>query len=128
MTPIGRLHHVILDCPDPRSLAGFYAAMLGLPVTYESDGFCVVAASDRTSGLGFQLAPDHRPPTWPSGDVPQQVHLDVMVDDVTAARDAVLRLGARPLSEDGVFADPAGHPFCLIPRPHWADPVVPSSP
>jgi hypothetical protein len=45
-----------------------------------------------------------------------------MVEDVRAAESEVLRLGARKL--DGpVFADPAGHPFCLIPRPHWAPPI-----
>ena len=45
---------------------------------------------------------------------------------------AVLALGARRLSEPGagsrVFADPAGHPFCLIPRPVWAEPVGPAAP
>ena len=57
---IGRLHHTIIDCPDPAALADFYSALLGLPVTYRSDDFTVVAASDTTSGLGFQLAPDYR--------------------------------------------------------------------
>ena len=124
---IGRMHHVVIDCPDPAGLAAFYAELLALPVTYTSDDFVVVAASDRTSGLAFQLAPDHRPPTWPDGTVPQQVHLDIMVDDVPAAEEHVLAIGARRLdagTEGGsVFADPAGHPFCLIPRPGWAPPV-----
>ncbi len=124
---IGRMHHVVIDCPDPAGLAAFYAELLALPVTYTSDDFVVVAASDRTSGLAFQLAPDHRPPTWPDGAVPQQFHLDIMVDDVPAAEERVLAIGARRLdagTEGGsVFADPAGHPFCLIPRPGWAPPV-----
>jgi hypothetical protein len=51
------------------------------------------------------------------------MHLDVMVDDVAEATPRVLDLGATQLSDDGVFADPAGHPFCLIPRPSWADPI-----
>ena len=55
--------------------------------------------------------------------MPQQIHLDVMVDDPAAAGAAVLALGARKLDGDGVYADPAGHPFCLIPRPGWAEPV-----
>jgi catechol 2,3-dioxygenase-like lactoylglutathione lyase family enzyme len=116
---IGRLHHVVLDCRDPGQLADFYAALLGQPVTYRTDDFCVVAEDDKSSGLAFQLAPDHVAPTWPAPDVPQQAHLDVMVDDVDAARDRVFKLGARHLSGD-VYADPAGHPFCLIPRPSWA--------
>ena len=45
------------------------------------------------------------------------MHLDVMVDDLAAGDAEVLALGARPLGGDHVFADPAGHPFCLIPRP-----------
>lgn len=119
---IGRLHHTVLDCADPEALASFYAALLGLPVTYRSDDFVVVAASDTTSGLAFQLAPDHRPPTWPDPGVPQQVHFDVMVEDVAEAGPLVLALGARKLAP-GVYADPAGHPFCLIPRPRWAPPI-----
>jgi hypothetical protein len=73
--------------------------------------------------VAFQRAPDHRAPTWPGPAVPQQIHLDVMVDDQAAAHERVLALGATPLPGDHVYADPAGHPFCLIPRPHWAPPV-----
>ncbi|MGZ4551797.1 MAG: VOC family protein [Blastococcus sp.] len=46
-----------------------------------------------------------------------------MVDDVGAAIPWVLELGARQLADDGVFADPAGHPFCLVRRPGWAAPL-----
>jgi catechol 2,3-dioxygenase-like lactoylglutathione lyase family enzyme len=122
--PIARMHHVIVDCPDPEALAGFYSRLLGLPITYRDGDFAVVAANDRTSGLAFQRSADHRRPTWPDPAVPQQMHLDLMVDDVAAATPQVLALGASALDGDGVFADPAGHPFCLIPRPHWAPPVT----
>jgi hypothetical protein len=27
----------------------------------------------------------------------------------------------------GVYADPAGHPFCLIRRPGWAPPIPPEA-
>jgi catechol 2,3-dioxygenase-like lactoylglutathione lyase family enzyme len=121
---IGRLHHVVIDCPDPYLLAGFYSELLGLPVTYRSDGWVVIATNDTTSGVAFQRAPEHRPPQWPDPDHPQQYHMDVMVDDVEEAAVQVLALGARRLSGP-VFADPAGHPFCLIPRPGWAPPVHP---
>lgn len=103
-------------------LADFYGLLLGHPVTYRSDEFCVVAPDERSSGVAFQLAPEHVPPTWPAANVPQQIHLDVMVDDVDAAGEAALKLGARHLS-GSVYADPAGHPFCLVPRPSWAPPV-----
>ena len=121
--PIGRLHHVILDCPDPLALATFYSRLLGMPITYADEDFVVVAASDRTSGLAFQRSPDQRPATWPDPAVPQQIHLDVMVEDVPGSYDAVLALGATRLGGD-VFADPAGHPFCLIRRPSWAEPLI----
>jgi len=124
----GRLHHVVVDCPDPDALADFYSDLLGLPVTYRSADWVVVAHNDTTSGIAFQLAPDHQPPQWPNPARPQQFHLDVMVDDVDVAEARVLALGARRLSgaDSGslVFADPAGHPFCLIPRPAWAPPIA----
>ena len=124
---IGRLHHVIVDCPDPAALAAFYSELLGLPVTWQEDDFAVVSADDRSSGIGFQLAPGLQPPQWPDPGRPQQIHFDVMVDDVDAAEPRVLALGARQLpSGNGgsrVYADPAGHPFCLMPRPAWAAPI-----
>jgi catechol 2,3-dioxygenase-like lactoylglutathione lyase family enzyme len=121
--PIGRLHHIILDCPDPMALATFYSRLLGMPITYADEDFVVVATSDRASGLAFQLSPDQRPATWPDPAVPQQIHLDVMVEDVPGSYDAVLALGATKLAGGDVFADPAGHPFCLIKRPEWAAPI-----
>lgn len=121
---IGRLHHVIVDCPDPPALARFYSELLGMPVTYEADDFVVVAASDRTSGIAFQLAPGYEPPHWPDPASSLQMHFDVMVDDKDDAAARVLALGARPLpGGDHVYADPAGHPFCLIARPSWAVPI-----
>lgn len=124
---IGRLHHVALDCPDPAALAAFYAELLGQRIVYRSEDWVVVAEREDTSGLAFQLAPDHVPPRWPDPAYPQQVHVDVMVDDLDAAEPAVLALGARrltpPGAENRVYADPAGHPFCLINRPGWAPPI-----
>ena len=124
---IGRLHHVVIDCPDPAALAGFYSELLGLPVTFTSADWVVIAHDDTTSGIAFQLAPDHESPQWPDPHHPQQFHIDVMVDDVEAAKPKVLALGARrlPSKDDShVYADPAGHPFCLIPRPGWAPPIA----
>jgi catechol 2,3-dioxygenase-like lactoylglutathione lyase family enzyme len=120
---IGRLHHVVLDCPDPQALASFYSQLLGDPITYVSDDWVVVSRNSQASGLAFQLARDHRPPTWPNPAIPQQFHLDVMVEDVAAATPSVLQLGATKLDGEDVFADPAGHPFCLVRRPAWAEPI-----
>jgi hypothetical protein len=70
--------------------------------------------------LAFQQIDDHRRPTWPGGDVPQQGHVDIDVVNLDGAEIAVLRLGAvkaatqpRP-DQFRVMLDPAGHPFCLV--------------
>ena len=121
---IGRMHHVVIDCSDPAALAAFYSELLGLPITYRSDDWVVIAKNDTTSGVAFQRAHDYQPPEWPTSARPQQFHLDVMVDDLAVAEARVISLGARPLrGGDHVYADPAGHPFCLIPRPAWAPPI-----
>ncbi len=130
VVPVGRLHHVVLDARDPGGLAGFWSTLLGLPVTYASDDWVVVARDDHTSGMAFQLAPDHEPPVWGDPARPQQLHHDVLVDDVEKAEEQVAAMGATRLaSSDGsVWADPAGHPFCLVPRPGWAPPVAAQDP
>ena len=69
--------------------------------------------------MGVQLAPDHVPPGWPKGTPPQQIHLDLWVEDFPSAHERVMDLGAMVLKRvehaDNfqVYADPAGHPFCL---------------
>jgi catechol 2,3-dioxygenase-like lactoylglutathione lyase family enzyme len=114
---IGKLGSVVLDCPDPRALAGFYATLLGGKVEVEED-WVELRREDGTD-LAFQEAPQLRATRWPDPEHPQQFHLDVTVDDLESAQAQVLALGAT-LLDDGegkrswrVFADPAGHPFCL---------------
>jgi hypothetical protein len=60
---------------------------------------------------------------WPDPDVPQQFHLDIMVEDVASSGPRGLALGATKLGGEDVYADPGGHPFCLIRRPVWAPPT-----
>jgi catechol 2,3-dioxygenase-like lactoylglutathione lyase family enzyme len=115
---IGRLSIVALDCRDPRVLAALYSAITGWEIE-DDDGEWVQLRSDGDVTLAFQLAPDHEPPVWPSRERPQQAHLDFDVDDLDAAEEQVLALGARkaevqPGSSFRVFLDPAGHPFCLV--------------
>ncbi|MFF4276761.1 VOC family protein [Streptomyces sp. NPDC001536] len=109
---------VVLDCPDPRALAGFYAEVLGGAV--EGDGEWVDLKVPGGQSLAFQAASGFVPPEWPRADLnSQQFHLDLTVDDLDAAEKGVLALGARPLDTADrsrawrVYADPAGHPFCL---------------
>jgi hypothetical protein len=118
--PIATLDLVVLDCPDPRALAGFYAAMLGWDVMDAADEWATVRGGIG-AGIAFQRAADFRAPSWPDGDIPQQSHLDLDVDDLDAAQAAVIALGATDTgmpegrrTEFRVFLDPAGHPFCLV--------------
>jgi len=120
---IGTLQCVVLDCPDPLGLARFYQAMLGGEVNRADarwgtgDDFSTLHTG---SGLvfAFQCVPDFQAPHWPDGAHPQQFHLDLEVPDLDAARPQVLELGATLLHADprgwSVYADPAGHPFCLL--------------
>jgi len=113
---IGKLYSVILDCPDPRGLAEFYSKLLGWPVRPQGEDWVWVGES--APYLAFQLAPDHRAPRWPDPEFPQQYHVDIFVEDIDQADREVLALGATRLPGEGedfrVYADPAGHPFCLI--------------
>jgi catechol 2,3-dioxygenase-like lactoylglutathione lyase family enzyme len=113
---IGRLYNVVIDCPDPAALAGFYGELLGLPLVTDRDGWKVLG--DGSPRVAFQHAPDLREARWPDPERPQQVHFDVLVDDIEAAEAAAVALGAKRLPGEGedfrVFEDPAGHPFCLV--------------
>ena len=113
---IARFPSIVLDCPDPAALATFYGAMLDWKVEASADWADVRA--DYGQCLSFQKVQGYTPPQWPGQDVPQQMHLDVVVEDLDAAGAAVVELGARkhehqPGERFRVFLDPAGHPFCL---------------
>lgn len=117
---IGRWHGLIIDCPDPSALATFYAELLGMIRVQDDGDFVVIGDAPDRPGVAFQRVPDHRSPRWPDPAHPQQMHIDVRVDDLAAAGERVLALGATRLPGGGprfqVYADPAGHPFCLV---HW---------
>ncbi len=113
---IARFPTIVLDCPDPGALASFYGTMLDWTVDASADWADVRA--DVGQCLSFQRVEDYTPPGWPDQEVPQQMHLDVMVDDLDTGEAAVLELGAtrhehQPGTTFRVFLDPAGHPFCL---------------
>jgi predicted enzyme related to lactoylglutathione lyase len=116
-----RIRHqvVVFDAADLASESSFWAGVLGGRVDAEDDWHMVFV--DDQPRVGVQLAPSHVAPEWPDG-TPQQIHLDLWVDEFGAAHDTVMALGAKLLkpvedikSPDNyqVYADPAGHPFCL---------------
>ncbi|MFZ0666830.1 MAG: VOC family protein [Acidimicrobiales bacterium] len=110
---------VVFDAADLGASSKFWADLLGGTVEAEDDWHTVYV--DGRPRLAIQLAPQHVQPDWPNGS-PQQIHLDFYVDDVKAAHEEAVSKGARLLqaAEDidaasgfQVYADPAGHPFCL---------------
>lgn len=113
---IARFPSIVIDCPDPGALAAFYSALLGWKTDVQPDWVDIRA--DNGQCISFQPVDDYSPPSWPTQEVPQQMHLDLVVDDLDAAEAAVLELGAtkhehQPGTTFRVFLDPAGHPFCL---------------
>lgn len=134
------LRQTVLDGADPRSLAEFYRQLLGLryrpgderPVDGQADEWLVLVDAAGSPRLAFQLVEELPRPTWPDGPRPQMLHVDTTVptlEDLRVQHRRAIALGAELLfdrSEDPdeplyVYADPAGHPFCIF----VADPVVP---
>ncbi|WP_244931161.1 VOC family protein [Nocardioides sp. W7] len=115
--PVARIASINLECSDPAVLAAFWASVLGGEVMVETPDFCAVQVDSLY--LGAVRVEDYRPPTWPSAERSQQLHLDLSVADLDAAEDEALRLGATKEIEQPspdrsrVLRDPAGHPFCL---------------
>lgn len=112
-------HHVVVfDTADLHAESTFWAGVLGGTVDPEDDWHTVLV--DGFAKIGVQLAPEHIPPQWPDGN-PQQIHLDLWVPDIEEAHEEVIALGATmlkavddmPAEGFRVYADPAGHPFCL---------------
>ncbi len=131
------LQQVVLDCSDARGLAEFYRRLLGLryrpgdepPPPGEPDpmgeDWLVLRDVAGNASMAFQQVAVLPEATWPEGPIPQQLHLDMTVPsraDLDAQHDRALALGARLLhdrSDDAeeplrVYADAAGHPFCIF--------------
>jgi catechol 2,3-dioxygenase-like lactoylglutathione lyase family enzyme len=135
MADYPRLLHTALDTTDVRALAEFYRQLLGLryrrgdepPADGAADDadWLVLVDLDGARKLAFQQVERLEPTTWPSPDVPMQMHLDLTVpsrEDLERQRDRAEALGARLLldrTDDPdeplyVLADPSGHPFCVF--------------
>ncbi|HEX3593413.1 MAG TPA: VOC family protein [Pseudonocardiaceae bacterium] len=117
--PVMALFAVTIDAPKASPLAKFYADLMGMEVTYDGPEGALI--SDGTKSVMFQQISDYQPPRWPDPEHPQQGHLDIEVDDLDTGESRALELGATKLADNAesfrVFADPAGHPFCLTKAP-----------
>lgn len=107
----------VFDCPDPAALARFYSALLDWSEPELESDWVTVRDPSGGPSLAFQLDPEMKPPTWPSRERHQMAHLDLHVRDLSATHERAVELGARVLEREHesfwVYADPAGHPFCL---------------
>ena len=117
-TPVGQLMNIVVDCPDAGISAQFWAAVLGWERVQENAGWVDIAdASDGRRCLVFQQIADYRPPGWPDHGPPQQLHLDVRVDDLEIADQRVRALGAVPL----------GNVSCSRTKPTGSTPTRPDT-
>jgi hypothetical protein len=131
------LRQVVLDCTDARVLAEFYRRLLGLryrpgdepPASGEPDpagrDWLVLQDAAGNARVAFQQVAALPKATWPEGPVPQQLHLDLTVPttaELDVHHERAMALGARLLEDRSddpeealrVYADPAGHPFCIF--------------
>jgi catechol 2,3-dioxygenase-like lactoylglutathione lyase family enzyme len=134
-TDFPRLLHTAIDTTDARGLAEFYRELLGLRYRpgdeAPADGadvdadWLVLVDADGGRKLAFQEVERLERTTWPSHDVPMQMHVDFTVsslDELGRHKERAEALGAQVLldrtaEEDEplyVLADPSGHPFCIF--------------
>ena len=125
---IAKYAYTALDCADPIVLATFYSRVTGWPVEPLGDylpedvTWLELLDENGATRMGFQKIENYQRPTWPSGDIPQQLHLDFHVTDMERARSELLAIGATQAEFQSaehfqVFLDPEGHPFCLVLKP-----------
>ena len=120
--PASRVHLacVVIDCQDPAAMAAFYQAAGGGEITRNDADSAWVSMAGTT--LVLRRVADHCPPTWPAPDVPIQMHMDFLVDDLREAERELHGYGATTAAHQPpgqgliVMLDPAGHPFCIASR------------
>lgn len=122
------LYEIVLDAREPRELAEFYHRLTGWEYVAgheetdpQSDDWLALVAPGGGARLAFQRSVATTPP-WPQG---ARIHVDLRVANLDEGHRHALACGARPLTgtpEDEarpqdpfrVYADPMGHPFCLV--------------
>ncbi len=124
MSAIGLLTQFVFECGDSQRAAAFWQEILDLPSANGDDEWLTLVWPP-VGRLSFHRVPDYEPPRWPGRCGEQQVHLDLLVDDLPEACATVEAAGGRPLTDVQdpgpkawrIYADPEGHPFCLVTVP-----------
>ncbi|MEU5397686.1 VOC family protein [Streptomyces sp. NPDC005963] len=116
MAAIAEPGAVTLNCPDPESLAEFYARATGWQKIFSSESAAYLAGQNGMR-LGFVKSDGFEAPTWPNAT--SRVHIDFSVADLDKAEAELVALGAsKPEVQPGagkwtVLLDPSGYPFCI---------------
>ena len=86
-----------LDSENPAGLASFYSAVLGWNVLHSEGDYAMIG--DGSINIGFGKVPGYTAPGWPEESGPKRYHLDLYVDDLDAAEQQALDLGASKPAE-----------------------------
>jgi len=124
---IAHYAYTALDCANPVELAHFYSKITGLRVQPFDEGetaqtceWLELLDENNRTRMAFQKIDNYRAPTWPQGDIPQQVHMDFHAKDLDIAEKELIELGAIKTEFQPkphrfrVYLDIAGHPFCIV--------------
>ena len=119
---------IVLDAADLDSVSDFWAGIFDGKALKEDTWHSVIDSAGEWR-MGIQLNPTHVRPEWPGGLQQQQIHLDLHAENFDEMHRKVMGLGAQLLQESDskdadegfqVYADPAGHPFCI----GWGQPTA----
>ena len=127
---IAHLAYTALDCDNPIELADFYSKITGWPVEPLGDfppadvTWLELLDDKGFTKMGFQKIDNYQKPTWPTGGLPQQAHIDFHAKDLDIAEKQLLEIGAVKAEFQPkphrfrIFLDLAGHPFCIVQSDH----------
>ena len=128
---IAHLAYTALDCDNPVELAHFYSKITGHNVqpfdegeTAENCQWLELIDEAGFTAMAFQKIENYQRPTWPTGGLPQQAHMDFHAKDLDIAEKQLLEIGAIKAEFQPkphrfrIYLDLAGHPFCMVQNAH----------
>ena len=127
---IAHYAYTALDCDNPIELADFYSKITGWPAEPLGDfppadvTWLELLDDAGFTKMAFQKIENYQKPTWPTGGLPQQAHMDFHAKDLDIAEKQLLEIGAVKAEFQPkphrfrIFLDLAGHPFCIVQSDH----------